>query len=73
MLSCLAPQSYGVEYNKIKEVDLWEVYYTLTPKIREEIQDSTQSYTNLAKKYHLNIKTVKKWKKAQSVQDSKSG
>ena len=35
-----------------------------TPKIREEIQDSTQSYANLAKKYHLNIKTVQKWKKA---------
>ncbi len=43
-----------------------------TPKIREEIQNSTQSYAVLAKKYHLNIKTVQKWKKAKTVQDAKS-
>ena len=44
-----------------------------TPKIREEIQNSEESYAKLANKYHLNIKTVQKWKKAQSVQDGKSG
>jgi len=44
-----------------------------TPKIRAEIQNSTQSYAKLAKQYHLNIKTVQKWKKAKTVQDGKSG
>jgi len=45
-----------------------------TPKIREEIQNSTQSYANLAKMYHLNIKTVqngrkhKVWKMVKVVQ-----
>ena len=42
--SCLVPFSYGLQYNKIKEVDLWEVYYTLTPRQR---QRSEQKYKTL--------------------------
>lgn len=44
-----------------------------TPRIRKEIQESLESAPKLAKRYNLNVKTVLKWKKAQSVEDKRSG
>ena len=40
-----------------------------TPKIRAEIQVSTLSDYALAKKYNLTRKTVRKWRKRQTVED----
>jgi hypothetical protein len=44
-----------------------------TPRIRQEIQNSTASITLLAKHYNLNHKMVIRWKNADSVSDKKSG
>ena len=44
-----------------------------TPRIRQEIQNSTASIALLAKHYNLNPKTVIRWKNADSVSDKKSG
>jgi len=44
-----------------------------TPRIRKEIQESMESASTLAKRLNLNIKTVLKWKKTQSVEDKRSG
>ena len=35
-----------------------------TPRIRKEIQESTESFVKIAKKYNINPKTAEKWKKA---------
>ena len=42
---------------------------TTTPRIREEIQNSSQSIIKLAKLYNLNPKTVDKWKKRKYSND----
>jgi transposase-like protein len=44
-----------------------------TPKIREEIRESTESIARLAKRLSLNPKTVQKWRKSRSVVDKRSG
>ena len=44
-----------------------------TPRIRKEIQDSLESAPEIAKRLNLNIKTVLKWKKSDSVEDKRSG
>lgn len=44
-----------------------------TIKVREEIQNSKESGYKLAKKFGLNVKTIYKWRKKESVFDSKSG
>ncbi len=44
-----------------------------TPRVREEIQKSTESIAKLAKKYNLNPKTVQKWKNAGRTHDGKCG
>ena len=44
-----------------------------TIRVRKEIQESLESAPKLAKKYSLNVKTVLKWKKADDVEDKKSG
>lgn len=44
-----------------------------TPRIRKEIQESVESAAEIAKRLNLNIKTVLKWKKADSVDDKRSG
>ena len=42
--SCLVPNSYGLPYNKLKEVNLWEVYCMLMPRPRQELE---KKYKNL--------------------------
>ena len=32
--NCLVPQSYGVSLPQLQETNLWEVYYTLMPRLR---------------------------------------
>ncbi len=44
-----------------------------TPRIRKEIQESNETIAVLAKRLSLNPKTVAKWKKADRVNDNKSG
>jgi len=44
-----------------------------TPRVREEMQNSKESILALAERYNLNPKTVEKWKKADSLEDKKSG
>ena len=41
----------------------------VTPRIRKEIQVSLESAPKLAKRLHLNVKTVLKWKKSNVVED----
>jgi len=40
-----------------------------TPKVREEIKNSSQTPAQLAKKYNITIPTSKKWKQRDSVED----
>jgi len=35
-INCLVPQSYGVSLPQLQETNLWEVYYTLMPRLRQE-------------------------------------
>ncbi|MFN7225784.1 MAG: hypothetical protein ACK5UY_00835, partial [Holosporales bacterium] len=35
-ITCLVPNSYGVVYNTVREVNLWEVYCMLMPRRRRE-------------------------------------
>ena len=46
---------------------------TTTPRIRKEIQDAQESLATLAERYHINEKTVLRWKHADGVEDKKSG
>ena len=43
------------------------------PRIREEIQKSQESQRALAKKFGINVKTVKYWKNANVLQDKRFG
>jgi hypothetical protein len=43
-----------------------------TPRIRQEIKDSEESISALAKKYSLDWRTVKKWKVSESIEDKSS-
>jgi transposase InsO family protein len=44
-----------------------------TPRIRKEIQESTESGYEIAKRLNINIKTVYRWRNAATVEDGKSG
>ena len=44
-----------------------------TPRIRKEIQESVESAKALAERYGLNIKTILKWRKADGIEDKRSG
>jgi hypothetical protein len=44
-----------------------------TPRIRQEIQNSSASIAVLAKHYKLNPKTISRWKNTESMADKKSG
>ncbi len=46
---------------------------TTTPAIRKKIQESNDTIAVLAERYHINPKTVIKWKNRKSVQDKKCG
>jgi len=46
---------------------------TTTHAIREKIQNAEESISQLASKYHINPKTVHKWKRRESVEDLKCG
>lgn len=46
---------------------------TTTPRVRKEIQDSTESIAKLAKRYGINEKTVLKWKHRSTTVDHKTG
>ena len=46
---------------------------TTTPAIRKIIQESKDTIAVLAERYHINPKTVIKWKHRKSVQDKKCG
>ena len=55
IVNCLAPQFSGVYYKKLQEVNLWNIYTTLTPELRRESDkkcgDSQESIAKLAKRY----------------------
>ncbi|ETZ07421.1 transposase [Holospora obtusa F1] len=44
-----------------------------TLRVRKEIQNSMESAAEIAKRLGLNIKTVLKWKKADCIEDKRSG
>ena len=44
-----------------------------TVRIRKEIQDSKETITALAERYHVNFNTILRWKNADSIEDGKSG
>ena len=44
-----------------------------TAAIRRTIQNSQESLTAMATRYHINVKTVAKWRKRTSVEDSPMG
>ena len=46
---------------------------TTTHAIREKIQNAEESISVLAERYHINPKTVHKWKARESVEDLKCG
>ncbi|GIV41221.1 MAG: IS481 family transposase [Vicingaceae bacterium] len=46
---------------------------TTTHRIRKEIQASMESIKKLAEKYNINVKTVRKWKNRDFVEDLKCG
>ena len=46
---------------------------TTTPRVRKEIQESTESIAKLAKRYGINEKTVLKWKHRSTTTDNKTG
>ncbi len=46
---------------------------TTTHRIRKEIQTSQASLKSLSEKYNINIKTVRKWKQRDFVEDLKCG
>ena len=45
----------------------------ITIRVRKEIQNSKENNRALTKKYHLNLKTIAKWKKRNNQEDVKSG
>lgn len=74
----LAPYCNGVLYNKLpnKEKLFRQVLHgcaKTTTAVRIAIKNSKESLVALAKKYSVNPKTVAKWKKRQSAQDSFMG
>ena len=44
-----------------------------TPRIRKEIQESSETISELAARLSLNPKTVTKWKSEKRITDKKSG
>lgn len=46
---------------------------TTTQRIRKEIQESSESWAKLAKKYNINPKTVGKWKHRETIEDKRMG
>ncbi|MFK5973985.1 MAG: hypothetical protein QM485_12010 [Flavobacteriaceae bacterium] len=49
------------------------LHATATHRTRKEIQESGWTLKNLALRYNINIKTVKKWKYRSTVEDLKCG
>ncbi len=45
-------------------------YARTTPAIRQELRESTQSERELAREYHLNRGTVRKWRRRDNGQDA---
>jgi hypothetical protein len=46
---------------------------TTTAALRRAIQNSQESLKQLASHYHINVKTVAKWRKRKTVKDSLMG
>ena len=46
---------------------------TTTAALRRTIQNSQESLTRLAWRYHINAKTVAKWRKRTTVKDAPMG
>jgi late competence protein required for DNA uptake (superfamily II DNA/RNA helicase) len=46
---------------------------TTTAALRRAIQHSQESLTRLASRYHINAKTVAKWRKRTTVKDALMG
>lgn len=44
-----------------------------TPRIREAVQNSNKSLSELARLYNLTPNTVSKWAKRKTIQDGMSG
>ncbi len=75
---CLVPKCDGVKCITlfIKET-LWDRFYMAAPQrqrhSRRTIQHSQESLTALADHYHINVKTVAKWRKRTTVRDAPMG
>ncbi len=48
-------------------------YATMTAVLRRAIQHSQESLKQIASHYHINIKTVAKWRKRTTVKDAPMG
>ena len=53
--------------------NLYHANAKTTARVREEIQNSTESIATLAKRLSINPKTVLKWRHAKQINDKKSG
>ena len=76
--SCLVPYSGDVlQCRNIDKEKLWDKYYTSAPERRKlsvnEIRESKESISFLAKKYNISPTTVQKWKQRKSSSDSQMG
>ena len=52
---------------------LWDRYFTTTHAIRATIQQSQATTAALSREFGINVKTVAKWRKRETVEDRKTG
>jgi transposase len=75
MNKCLVLQCDGVGCLSLSAKEtLWDNFYMAAPAttaaLRRAIQHSQESIARLAKRYHLNAKTLAKWRKRITVEDA---
>ncbi len=75
---CLVPKCDGVKCtSSINKESLWDRFYTAAPaQLRlcaRAIQHNQESLTRLASRYHINAKTVAKWRKRSTIKDAPMG
>jgi hypothetical protein len=72
----LVPHINGFSIFELKKLKLWDRLHgtaKTTHRIRKEIQASKESIKKLAERYNINVKTVRKWKSRDFVEDLKCG
>ena len=77
-MRCLVPKCDGVKCtSSINKELLWDRFYTAAPLRQRHcaraIQHSQESLKQMASHYHINIKTVAKWRKRTFVKDAPMG